>query len=188
MGSRISKRCLTRLSLIMAVFILVASALSCTANPTDPTPNPTNPTPTEANKAPDFTLSTLTGDKITLSEFEGTPVVLNFWSTNCGFCVQELPYFEAVAKQGGGEITVIAIDVGESASRLQQFFGDYEPTMIVALDTSREVFSNYSKKYNNLRGSIPFTLFINSEGVIQYQQLGAFRTETELRDSLHNLF
>ena len=188
MGSRISKKYLTRLSLIMAVFILVASALSCTcSNSTNPTPNPTNPTPTEANKAPDFTLSTLAGDKITLSEVEG-PVVLNFWATNCGFCVQELPYFEAVAKQGGGEITVIAIDVGESASRLQQFFGDYEPTMIVALDTSREVFSNYSKKYNNPRGSIPFTLFIDSEGVIQYQQLGAFRTETELRDHLHNLF
>jgi len=181
MGNRISQKYLPRLSLIIAVFVLAVFALSCAPS------NTTNPTPQEMDEAPDFTLTTLTGDEITLSELKGTPVVLNFWSTRCGFCVQELPYFEAAAQQNKLEMTIIAINTGESISRIQEFFGDYEPTMTVALDKNIEVFSNYSLSYDNPRGSIPFTFFIDSEGIIQHIKLGAFLSEAELQDSLRDL-
>jgi peroxiredoxin len=142
----------------------------------------------EGNVAPDFTLPTMTGADITLSELIGTPVVVNFWSISCYWCRKQLPYLENVAQQSEGKIKVIVINIGESASRVQTFFGDYEPTMIVALDKNRDTFSDYSLEYNNPRGAIPFTFFIDSEGIVKDVTLGAFQSETRLWDALHSVF
>lgn len=175
MASRMSKKTwLIRVTLIIAVIALVGIALSCSSS--------------SPSEAPDFTLSTLTGANITLSELEGTPVVLNFWSISCSWCRKQLPYLENVAQQSEGEIKVIAINVGDSAATVQEFFGDYEPTMIVALDSNRETFVNYCRNYNNPRGAIPFTLFVDSEGIMQYKQIGAFTSEAALWDTLHDVF
>ena len=175
------KKWLTRVSLIIAVFALVGSALSCDSS------SSSSSAPQELDKAPYFTLTTMTGTEVILSELEGAPVVLNFWATWCGHCVAELGYFEAVAQQSEGKIKIVAINVGESASKVQKFFGDYAPSMIVALDKTGEVFSNYSSKYNP-REFIPITFFIDSEGVIQYIKVGAFASEMELWDSLRSFF
>jgi peroxiredoxin len=200
MASRMSKKIWLRTATFaIAILALVGIALSyCSLNPSDSTPA-LNETPasnetsvsnkTQAlNEALDFTLPTLTGANITLSELKGTPVVLNFWSTCCPYCRQQLPYFDDVAQQSEGVIKVIAINIYDSASEIQDFFGDYKPTMTIALDSNREVFTDYSLAYNNARGSIPFTLFIDSEGIVKYVKIGAFASEAELWDTLHSVF
>ena len=174
MAGRISKTWVIRITLIIAVLTLVGGTLSCNSS-------------LLSEKAPDFILPTMTGSVITLSELEGTPVVLNFWATWCNPCREELPYFEAVAQESEGEIKVIAIDVGESASTVQTFFGDYEPTMIVALDENSEVFVSYCEK-DNPRWYIPITFFVDSEGIVQHIKIGAFTSEDELWNTLHDLF
>ena len=173
MASRMPKK-LIRITLIITVLALAGVALSCSSS-------------LLSQEAPDFTLPTMTGANITLSELEGTPVVINFWATTCPHCVTELHYFEAVAQESGGEIEVVAIDVGESASTVQTFFGDYEPTMIVALDNNGEVFVSYSQE-DNPRGYIPITFFADSEGIVQYIKIGAFQSETELWEALDSIF
>jgi len=135
----------------------------------------------------DLTLPIITWNETTLSTLEGTPVVLNFWSISCYWCRQQLPYLENVAQQSGGEIKVIAINMADNAANIQKFFGDYEPTMMIALDKNREAFVDYCLAYNNTRGAIPFTLFVDSQGIVQYTRIGAFTSEDELRDSLHDV-
>ena len=174
MDSRMPKK-LIRITLIIMVLALAGIAMSCNSS-------------LLSEKAPDFTLPTLTGSDITLSELEGTPVVLNFWATTCGHCLVELPYFEAVAQESEGEIKVVVINVGESASTIQSFFGDYEPTMIVASDRNGEAFADYCQNYGNPQGYIPFTLFVDSEGIVKHAKIGAFMSEEELWDILHDLF
>ena len=174
MASRMSKTRLIRVTLIIAVVAIVGIALSCSSS--------------SPSEAPDFTLPTMTGANITLSELEGTPVVLNFWSISCYWCRKQLPYLENVARQSEGEIKVIAVNIVDNAASVQNFFGDYEPTMIVALDGKGEVFANYSLAYNNTRGAIPFTLFVDSEGLVKYVKLGAFASETELWNTLDSVF
>jgi len=182
MASRMSKK--TRLIvaiLIIAVGALVGIALSRSpSSPSDSTP--------QLGEALNFTLPTMTGANITLSELEGTPVVLNFWSISCYWCRKQLPYLETVAQQSQGEIKVIAINMADNAANVQKFFGDYEPTMIVALDGDREVFVDYCLAYNNTRGSIPFTLFVDSEGIVQNKRIGAFASEEELWNTLDSVF
>jgi peroxiredoxin len=194
MASRMSKTSLIMITLIIAVLALVGGALSCSSSiPSDSTPNPPDTEPSLPNltpqphKAPDFTLPTITGAQITLSELEGTPVVLVFWAISCVYCRAELHRLEAIAQQNEGKIKIVAINTGESATMVQNFFSDYEPTMIIALDINREVFVNYCQKYNNPRGYIPITFFIDSEGVIKNVKLGGFTSETELWDSLQSI-
>ena len=162
-----------RITVIITVLALAGIALSCSSS-------------LLSQESPDFTLPTMTGANVTLSELEGTPVALNFWATTCPHCVVELPYFEAVAQESEGEIKVIAINVGQSLSTVLSFFGEYEPTMVVALDQNAEVFVNYSQE-DNPRGYIPITFLIDSEGIVRYIKIGAFQSETELWDTLNDV-
>jgi thiol-disulfide isomerase/thioredoxin len=137
------------------------------------------------SRSSDVALTLITWNETTLSELKGTPVVLNFWTTRCPFCRPDLHRLDAIAQQGEGEITVVAINVGESASRVQRFFGDDTPTMMVALDEQGDAFDHYASAYNNTRRLIPFTIFVDSKGIVQYARVGAFASEAELRNVLH---
>ncbi len=156
--------------LIITVGTIVGVVMSC---------NPSNP--------PDFTLPIITWNETTLSAFEGTPVVLDFWYIGCSWCRYQLPFFENVAQQAEGDINIIAMNIVDSAERIQQFFGEYEPTMTIALDQNGEAFTDYSLAHNNTRRSVPFMLFIDSEGTIQHTKIGAFQSEAELWSTLHDV-
>jgi thiol-disulfide isomerase/thioredoxin len=178
MASRMSKKTWLILAIvIIAIGAIIGIALSY---------NSSGP-----SEAVNFTVPISTWNETTLSTLEGTPVVLNFWSTSCYWCRKQLPYLEDVAQESEGEMEVIAINIGESASRIQSSLRsifDHEPTMTIALDTNREAFVHYCLTYNNAQGGIPFTLFIDSEGIVEYVKIGAFASETALRDTLHSVF
>ena len=141
----------------------------------------------EESVALDFTLPTMTGASVTLSELEGTAVALNFWSISCPWCRIQLPYVESVAQQSEGQLEVIAISIRDTASELQTFFGQDEPTMIIAVGKDSGTFADYCQEYGNSLGAIPFTLFIDSEGIVRYAKIGAFSSEAQLRDILKSV-
>jgi len=154
------RKWLVKAGLIITMLSLIGGATSCTS------------TGAEVGKqAPDFTLDTMAGKEITLSELRGTPVVLNFWDTICPPCQNQLVYLEQAAIQSDGEITIIAVDIGEPVSRIRQFFGDYKLHFTVALDTDAQVSYKYNVRYT------PTTFFIDSNGVIRAIKIGASETE-----------
>jgi thiol-disulfide isomerase/thioredoxin len=173
MASRMSKK--TRLIIIVTLIVVAIAIVGVVLSNGSCSPS-------------DVTLSIITWNETTLSTLEGTPVVLNFWSIGCSACRIQLPYLEAVAQQSEGEVKVIAINMVNSAADIQKFFGDYEPTMIIALDKNREAFADYCQKHNNPQWYIPFTLFIDSEGIVQYVKIGAFTSEAALWDTLNDVF
>jgi thiol-disulfide isomerase/thioredoxin len=172
MVRRMSRTSLIWVSLITIILASVGAALSCDSF-----------TPSEAA---DFTLPTMMGANITLSELRGAPVVLNFWSVSCSACRGQLPYFEDVALQSD-EIAVLTVNIADSNSTLHSFFNGYEPTMIVALDNSGATYANYCQSYGNSRAYIPFMLFLDSQGIVQQMRIGAFSSETELWNTLHDV-
>jgi len=168
------KSCLLRASLFFIVFALTCGALSCSS--------PTPPDLIEVDiVAPDFTLPTMRGTEITLSDLQGTPVVLNFWAIRCPTCRRQMPYFDAVAKKYADKVTIVAINLEDSTSEVKQFFGDNEVSFIVALDKNAQMTSSYATGY------IPTTFFIDSQGVIRYLKVGPFADEKQLQASIDKL-
>jgi len=69
---------------------------------------------------PDFLLEDLEGENRRLSDFKGNIVIISFWATWCPYCVKELEHLQGVYLSER-DVTVLAVNVGESKSRVQKF-------------------------------------------------------------------
>ena len=132
-------------------------------------------------QAPEFSLPTTSGETLALSDLRGQPVVLTFWTTGCGWCLYQMPFFQAAHEQMGQEVVIVAIDIGESGSLVQQFAEYYGYTFTFALDYDGSVMSVY-----NVRGT-PTNFFIDASGVIREIKIGAYLDEYGLIEALEDL-
>lgn len=65
----------------------------------------------QGKAAPAFTLATTDGKKVSLSDYKGRPVIVNFWATWCGPCKLEMPWFEEFSKKYAGQgLVVLGLD------------------------------------------------------------------------------
>lgn len=117
--------------------------------------------------APDFALTTPDGDTVRLSELRGQPVVLNFWATWCGPCRAEMPALLRLEAEHAGQARVIGVNQGESAETVTAFANDLAVDYPLLLDPGHSVNRQYS-----VRG-LPTTLFIDADGIIRDQIVGA---------------
>jgi peroxiredoxin len=132
--------------------------------------------------APDFQLSSLDGQSISLSGLQGSPVLLNFWATWCGYCCEEMPYLQQIyEKWQVMGLVVLAINIGESSSDVEAFMQSQGLSLPVLLDSRGEVAKQYG-----IQG-IPATFFIDSDGIIQEVKVGAFQSAAEIEESLLKL-
>jgi len=131
--------------------------------------------------APDFQLQTLDGQAVSLGDFRGNPVLLNFWATWCGPCRFEMPFIQEIFEKkewSDTGLVILAIDIGESPSEVKEFMENYDLSFAVLLDTNQDVALEY-----NIR-AIPTTFFIDKDGIIQDIKVGAFSGKTEIEKRL----
>jgi thiol-disulfide isomerase/thioredoxin len=85
--------------------------------------------------APEFTLGSLAGGQVSLSDFRGQVVLINLWATWCPACKLEIPVLESAYKahQGNG-LVVLGIDIGESADDVRSYLAGAGVTYPVLLD------------------------------------------------------
>lgn len=145
--------------------ILIAAAGWLWISRTDPSSSPLNrlPAPQEGFPAPGFTLHTLDGREISLSDFEGSPVLINIWASWCGPCRAEMPDIQDVYNDYRDEgFVVLAINATnqDNINDVKEFVNDHGLTFPILLDKSGQVSNTY-----NLR-SLPTSFFINEDGVI----------------------
>jgi cytochrome c biogenesis protein CcmG, thiol:disulfide interchange protein DsbE len=117
--------------------------------------------------APDFTVQD-SDHKITLSQFRGQVVVLNFWATWCPPCIEETPSLvrmQARMKDKGVVVLAVSIDADDAA--YHKFLKDYSVNMVTVRDESR--------KASDLYGTFgwPETYIIDRTGVIRRKFIGA---------------
>ena len=73
--------------------------------------------PQVGKQAPDFQLQSLDGQSVSLSSFQGKPVLINFWATWCPPCRGEMPYIQQVYEEWSDKgLVILAIDIGENPS------------------------------------------------------------------------
>ncbi len=123
--------------------------------------------PLLGHAAPDFSLATVdfpTGEhKITLADFVGRPIVINFWATWCSPCQEEMPLLETTWKKlqaEGKDVVFLGIDFQESSSDVMLFLLPYGITYPVLLDANGSAASKYRI------ASLPDTFFINRQGKV----------------------
>ena len=110
--------------------------------------------------APDFELSTLTGETVRLSQFQGQPVLLSIGASWCPDCRVETPLLEEVHKSHP-ELVILLVDSQESNEVVQQFADDFGITYPILLDTDGQI----SQLYQVF--AIPTELFIDKDGIIR---------------------
>jgi peroxiredoxin len=133
--------------------------------------------------APSFQLTDIDGQTVSLSDFQGEPVLLNFWATWCVPCRLEMPYIQEVYNERSEPgLVILAINIGESLAKVEEFMQDNNLSFPVLLDLEGKV----AEKYNIL--PIPTTYFIDSDGIIRGMQFFAFRSVAEIEDILSRVF
>ena len=111
----------------------------------------------------EFTLNDLDGNPVTLSQFGGQPVIINFWATWCGPCRIEMPHLQAAFEQHQEDgLVILALDQDEAPEDVAAFFYDeFGLTFTPLLDEGKAVAQNFG-----LVGTLPTSVFINPDGEI----------------------
>jgi len=108
-----------------------------------------------------------TGRPISLSEFRGKIVFINFWTTWCLACVVEMPSMEKLhQKFKDKDFVMLAINLQESASKIKQFYKEYKLTFTTLLDSTGDVGAGLGIR------SIPTTFILDKNGRIIGKVLG----------------
>jgi thiol-disulfide isomerase/thioredoxin len=130
--------------------------------------------------APDFELLSLDGEQVKLSDFKGKPVLINFWATWCGPCRLEMPLFQKYHDNYRDDLTILAINMGESIDEASAFASEEGLNLPILLDRMGVVEELY-----RVRG-LPSTYFIDEKADIKFLHLGAV-TEDQLLGYLDRL-
>lgn len=120
---------------------------------------------------PDFTLTTMDGKEVTLSDYKGKKVILNFWASWCPPCKAEMPhmqkYYDKKAEEQNFEILAVNLTSEEKSNRLiEKFLQSYGITFPVPLDEK----GNIALKYQVI--TIPSTFILNTDGQIEHSIIG----------------
>jgi len=147
------------------------------------TPNITTASPSSSPedtdkrvKAPDFTVYDRDGHEVKLSDFLGTPVVLNFWASWCPPCVSEMPDFDKVAKEYPDDVLqFLMVDLvdgqRETVETGSKFVDEKGFGFKVLYATQPDAAYTYGVR------SIPTTYLIDAEGYIVTGAEGALDEE-----------
>lgn len=121
-----------------------------------------NAAPVPGHPAPDFTLETLDGGSLSLSDFRGKPVLVNFWATWCGPCRAEFPDFQEASVDNADNLVIIGINntATDQLSEVPKFVEEMGVTFPIVLDKTGDVARAYQ-----IFG-LPTSVFINSEGEV----------------------
>lgn len=125
--------------------------------------------PALAEPAPDFTLPTLDGQTLQLSQLKGRVVIVNFWATWCPPCENETPRLAAWYNQHrAAGLEVLGVDklAQDSREAVVEFVDRYKVPYPVPLDQTGDV----SRQWQALQ--LPRSYVLDRNGVVRYVRIG----------------
>ena len=131
------KRFTISLSVIIALFFFVASAYALD----------------NGSKVPNFTLTDLSGKNVSLSDYKGKVVVLNFWASWCPPCKAEMPEFNEMDREfkKSGDTVLLAINMTdgrrETKKKVETFISEQKYKMRVLLDSEGKASNLFDIRY-----------------------------------------
>lgn len=116
--------------------------------------------------ATEFTLASLDGTTVHLSDLRGQYVLVNFWATWCLPCRDEMPYLQELATDHGADLTVLGINMRETATEIQPFIDEVGVTFPILLQPDDATLLSYG-----IRG-LPLTVLVDPRGQLVYRRIG----------------
>jgi len=118
-------------------------------------------------RARDFTLESLDGSKVSLSDYEGKVVLVNLWATWCSPCRAEIPDLEAAyqAHKDRG-LVILGVNIEDSLETVAPFVEEFDMSYPVVLDKDGELMKIYRVQ------GLPMSFIVDADGVIQVRHMG----------------
>lgn len=115
--------------------------------------------------APPFDALTLAGERVSLLDLRGNPVIINFWATWCEPCRVEMPELQGLYERRE-DVTVLAVNLGEPLAVIQPWVEALDLSYPLVLDPAGEITAAYRVRVQ------PTTYLIGAEGRIQHISYG----------------
>ncbi len=132
--------------------------------------------------APPFQLSDLYGREVSLSQYRGKVIILDFWATWCGPCRMSMPLLEKLQEENPGSLKLLAINLEEPMDLVRDYVARQNIRSTVLLDEEGKVGRAYGSE------SIPMQVVIDKEGIVRDVQVGfSPRMAQKLRDEVAKL-
>ncbi len=131
--------------------------------------------------APDFTIHD-SDHTVSLHDYHGKKIILNFWASTCEPCIEEMPALERLQERMGTEAVILGISTDVSDSDYHRFLHDYQVNFVTVRDSSKT-----SPDLYRTTGQ-PETFIIDAKGVIRRKFIGpAAWNSPEMVDYLKKL-
>jgi cytochrome c biogenesis protein CcmG/thiol:disulfide interchange protein DsbE len=126
----------------------------------------------EGNLARDFTLQTIDGHSVSLSDYEGNVVLVNFWATWCPPCQAEIPALQQAYETHKDEgFVVLGINDDESEAAVRPFVQGMGMTYPILLDGNGRLLQEYRAQ------GLPMSIFLDRKGTIKVRHIGYLSAE-----------
>lgn len=159
----------------IVVFLIFLAVAGSVYNYLSQSFNPDSRLNSKEVAATDFTVLDTDGNEVQLSDYFGTPIVLNFWASWCGPCQREMPHFNKAYSEYKNKVTFLMVDMvngmGETTEKGKAYIADNEFTLPVFFDTEQDAASVYGIT------AIPQTIFIDKDGNIVSSYKGSLDEE-----------
>lgn len=140
-----------------------------------------NGTIKEGHAVPDFRLANLQGDPVSLEDFKGTPLVINFWGTFCEPCIREMPSFERQYTEWKDKgVEIVAINLSEDTLTVSNYVKKLGVTYTVLRDVGRKTEKRYGLR------SYPTTFFVNRDGTLSSVFVGEMK-EAQINEHIEKI-
>jgi thiol-disulfide isomerase/thioredoxin len=138
---------------------LLLAALGMVANPKDKEP------------APRFSATTTSGEKFTSDSIKGKVVLLEFWTTWCGYCADEAGFVDKIGHDFAGKgLLLLAIDVGESKRTVKKYLEQHPRTCKIVYMEDTNLAAMYAATVYPI---YPIYVVIDRDGYVAGTQRGA---------------
>lgn len=116
--------------------------------------------------APDFKLSDLGGQEVSLEKFEGKIILLDFWATWCNPCRMTMPVVEKLSKEYPDDMVLLAVNMQESKNVVEKYAFEQAISSRILLDEEGTVSAAYGAY------AIPMQFLIDRSGIVRHIQTG----------------
>jgi len=132
----------------------------------------------------------INGDQVSLSNYFGSPIVLNFWASWCPPCREETPHFEKIWRlHPQKDVVVLGINVQDTLADADKYLTEFDVTFTNGRDRDGKIMVDYGVT------GLPVTFFIDREGIIIGRWVGSIgesslksRVESLENDSFQNIY